>query len=150
MVTQRRIHSLYHRNVILPTPEDMVHSEPSPWASLTPIPDELWQDFINTSFEFLGDDSFVYLDPNQGEQTTMSEVIDSTASLIRPDVNLLSLADVETLIDSLPACSFCRGQHIKCDRQFPRCGACNRSDRECLYYDATLEKNVSRGLVLPD
>ncbi|KAH8889048.1 hypothetical protein GQ53DRAFT_808030 [Thozetella sp. PMI_491] len=52
MITQRRIHSVYHRNVEIHAPAERVASDRSPWSQVdpfTPVPDELWQEFITAN-----------------------------------------------------------------------------------------------------
>ncbi|KAF2798705.1 hypothetical protein K505DRAFT_96146 [Melanomma pulvis-pyrius CBS 109.77] len=147
MVTQRRIHSVYHRNIEVLRPDEMMNWDLSPWAhaeSLTPLRDELWQEIFNTGFEFLADDALVCLEDEHSSELDSIMITDpSLKSNMEPE----SAIDVELLFHSLPACGFCRGQHIRCDRKFPSCGACAKSNRECVFYDAVLQRDILRNHV---
>lgn len=148
MVTQRRIHSVYHRNVDTSRPDQMTHFELSPWAPLdpfSPISDELWQELINTSFEYLADDSLVYNETFEVEpahQWTNNLATEQVSSTDNVDEN--DLTDVDSLFRSLPGCGFCSNRHTKCDKEFPSCKACTKVNRECVYYDAVLRMDVPR------
>lgn len=144
MVTQRRIHSVYHRNIEVLRPDEMMNWDLSPWAhaeSLTPLRDELWQEIFNTGFEFLADDALIF---PEGEHSSELDSIMITDPSPKSNEEPESAVDVELLFHSVPACGFCRGQHIRCDRTFPSCGACAKSNRECIYYDAVLQRDVPR------
>ena len=149
MVTQRRIRSIYHRNVDIAKQDQMLDWDLSPWAhasALTPLQEDLWQEILTTGFEFLADDSVPQPDlENMSELTNPLDQEEATQNLDQQDVSV----DKDLLVQSVPACGFCRTQHIKCDRKFPSCGACAKSDRACLFYDAVLQKNVLRRFVRP-
>jgi hypothetical protein len=111
----------------------------------------MWRELINTTFEFFADDSLTFPEPGpelepepepgrieawnypEAQDTSMMEHVDAD-----------SIVDVELLIRSIPACGYCRSRHVKCDQKFPACGACTRSDRQCVYYDAVLEIDIPR------
>ncbi|KAF2703245.1 hypothetical protein K504DRAFT_181238 [Pleomassaria siparia CBS 279.74] len=148
MVTQRRIHSVYHRNIEILNRDQMMNWDLSPWAhaeSLTPLRDELWQEIFNTGFEFLADDSMAI--PDAESIAPPKALANTNSSEQRKEAPEPPSVDVDLLVESIPACTFCRAQHTRCDRKFPSCGACAKSNRRCLYYDAVLQKEVERSYV---
>jgi hypothetical protein len=140
---------VHHGNIVIRTPEDRMQSEPSPWAQVdlfTPLPDDLWQDIMNTSFGYLADDSLLFFDIPEAEQPNESyqSVVSITEASTKDAEQSAASLDVDMVLNSLPACGFCRSQHMKCDQKFPACGSCSKSSRECKYYDAVLKKHVLR------
>ncbi|KAJ4293363.1 hypothetical protein N0V90_008645 [Kalmusia sp. IMI 367209] len=148
MVTQRRIHSVYHRNVQTWRPLPDTHSELAPWShpdSFTPLSDELWQDLMNTTFEFPADDTLLLQEPFNAEPVYQwnDTVQEETASLTVEAAQKNEI-NVEMLMRSVPACGYCRTRHVKCGQEFPSCGTCSRTGRECVYYDAVLQRDIPR------
>jgi hypothetical protein len=154
MVTQRRIHSIYHGNIEIRTPEERMQSEPSPWPPadlFMPLSDDLWTDIVHTSFEYLADDILLFLDTAEVSHTTQVYHSPQDLAEATPTKNekAESSVDIDMVLSSLPACGFCRSQHIKCDQTFPACRICTKSGRECAYYDAIIQKEVPRRFVSP-
>jgi hypothetical protein len=154
LVTQRRIHSIYHQNITVPTEEGWMQSEPQPSGDVpSPFPDDMWREFINTGFDFdAGDDPF-YFGP-AGDNHPVADSIDASVDTVQapagnsPPVHGPAV-DIETLIDAIPACGYCRNQHLKCDREFPSCRICKRSLRQCTYFDVVLQQDILRRCVIP-
>lgn len=108
--------------------------------------DESWKDFLDFGFGF---------------DITGSAPIEDSAGIITPvpipstsqDISLQdsentttakTILNLSNVIESLPACNFCRNRRTKCNRGLPSCSTCTNERKECLYYDAILEQNISR------
>ncbi|KAF2099335.1 hypothetical protein NA57DRAFT_74836 [Rhizodiscina lignyota] len=51
---------------------------------------------------------------------------------------------IEEAFDQLPACLKCRRRKIKCDRKFPCCGYCARTNQVCTIVDPVLDQEIPR------
>jgi hypothetical protein len=144
MVTQRRIHSLYHRNVEITRPEERALSEPSP-SSFAPLSDELLQELFDNNFEWLNDELFTSKEMLDTQPFDHQDNGDGTGHVRSPDMaDTHSFAELDLLMRAVPACSYCRTRHVKCDERFPACDACTKSERACVYYDHVLQIDVER------
>lgn len=153
LVTQRRIHSIYHRNITVPTQEGWMQAELQPFGDVpSPFPDAMWREFINTGFDFDAGDDPLYFGP-AGDNHPVANSIDASVHTVQaPTGNSAPVSgpavDIETLIDAIPACGYCRNQHLRCDREFPSCRICKRSHRQCTYFDVVLQQDISRRCVI--
>ncbi|VUC24632.1 unnamed protein product [Clonostachys rosea] len=147
LVTQRRIHSIYHRNISVSSkPAQATNNQTSPGF----LEDEAWwKDFINEDFN-MGD----YLDPSEiadGNPSVQTlPIISVSDPMITPEVDQDSnndRLDLTKLIEILPSCSPCRDRRIKCHRQLPACKECQRTSRDCVVFDSVLLKNVPLSVV---
>ncbi|CRG88381.1 Oleate activated transcription factor 3 [Talaromyces islandicus] len=117
LLSQRRIRSIYQANTELE--HALLSAEPSSSLedSQQPFSDDMWQDFIGTQFDFEEVYSFNFLDSSwldqqqQQQQTPLTSTVDATNEIPTPELP----KDIKDIIDSLPSCSFCRNQHIRCD-----------------------------------
>lgn len=146
LLSQRRIRSIYQANT------EIHHSFPSiePLSPHTdyqqPFSDDVWHEFIATQFEFEEPSSLHFFESSwlsQEQQRILPSPTDTINEMSIPKLP----NDIMNLVDSMPSCSFCRDQHIRCDRELPCCGACRRSRRDCAYYDVVLSKEIPRRLV---
>lgn len=143
MVTQRRIHSVYHRNVDTSVLAEEIYTGPSP-ENFTSFGDDLWQNFFDDSFQIPNDDLLTSNDilglqlPLSWNEGTSTDP-ESANHSARP-----GSVDVDLMMRSIPACGCCRTRHVKCDQGFPLCGACTRAGRACTYYDPVLQIDVQR------
>uniref|UniRef100_A0A8H7K7I6 Zn(2)-C6 fungal-type domain-containing protein n=1 Tax=Bionectria ochroleuca TaxID=29856 RepID=A0A8H7K7I6_BIOOC len=142
LVTQRRIHSIYHRNISVSSkPAQVTNNETSPGF----LEDEAWwKDFINEDFD-MGDyfDPSEIADGNNSAQTL--PLISASDPVTTPETAKDSnedRLDLTQLIEILPACSHCRDRRVKCHRQLPACKECQRANRHCAIFDPVLLKNV--------
>ncbi|KAH8667049.1 hypothetical protein BX600DRAFT_285340 [Xylariales sp. PMI_506] len=143
LVTQRRISSVYHGNVEVPPSFPATAPVSSDGCSPSQFSDSMWQEFIETNFDF-DDVPFVnFFDFPKELDQQQSSVSPDTGSQTSESGPKLS-RDIEAAIESLPSCNCCRDQHIRCDRELPLCGVCRRSRRECTYYDPILLQDVPR------
>ncbi|CAH0059088.1 unnamed protein product [Clonostachys solani] len=147
LVTQRRIHSVYHRNISVSSkPAQATNNETSPGF----LEDEAWwKDFINEDFN-MGD----YFDPSEiADANNSVQTLPLTSGsdpVTIPEMAMDSnedRLDFTTLIDILPACSPCRDRRVKCHRQLPACKECQRTNRQCVIFDSVLLKNVPLNFV---
>lgn len=146
LLSQRRIRSIYQANT------EIQHAFPplgpsSPQEySQQPFSDDVWHEFMAAQFEFEEPSSLNFLDSSwltQQYQTAVAATAEAASEVSIPELP----SDIKAVVDSMPSCSFCRDQHIRCDRELPCCGACRRSPRECTYYDIALSQEVPRRLV---
>ncbi|KAM0811596.1 putative Fungal-specific transcription factor domain-containing protein [Seiridium cardinale] len=146
LITQRRVHSVFHRNIPFIPPH-----HPGPYSD---TPSQSSEDFINDEnwwSAFINDDQVMdgmdLMLPVTNRDTSPLPRSTRPAMLPSPQESTTthtgSLAELDGIMEALPACSFCRDRRIKCSRQLPACAACLRSSRECLIYDPILEHNVS-------
>ncbi len=146
LLSQRRIRSIYQANIEIQhafLPVDL--SSPHEYSQ-QPFSDDMWEEFIGAQFDFEEAYSIDFLESSwlaQEQQTVLTSTPDTTNERVITELP----EDVKDVIDSMPSCSFCRDQHIKCDRELPCCGACHRSRRECVYYDLILSRQIPRKLV---
>lgn len=163
LVTQRRIHSMYHRNIPLPPSWPQDSSEPdkvrmaqhiAPTDSVSPAVFEnesWWQEFIHDDFTTASST----LDPVTPSQMTgqrvddicdleNGEIIDACALAVtkfgtrHPGL----MDDINAILDARPSCSFCRDRRVKCSRDMPSCRECKRTSRKCMIFDPVLGKNI--------
>ena len=148
MVTQRRIHSVYHQNVEITRPKEGVSTQSSP-EFFEPLSDELLQELIGTDFDLLNETLFTSSD--LPEIQPVDHWVDGHATgheMLTTNLDKQTLDQLDTLMRSVPACGHCRTSHVKCDQDFPACGACTRFSRPCVYYDPVLQIDVQRRYVL--
>lgn len=144
LVTQRRIHSIYHRNIPLPTLfKGTPRSDASAQISPGFLDDETWwRDFINEDFD-MNDHT---LPSNATVPTPVLETHKVTPKASEPPGWSLHSFNPGTTLDkilhALPACSFCRDRRIKCHQRLPACKECHRTSRECMFFDPILSENV--------
>ena len=145
LLSQRRIRSIYQANTEIHNA--IQREEPSPPGnSELPLLDVIWQDFMD--FDFEETNSLNFLEPTWLAQE-QPHLFTSSAEAAN-DIQAPKLPkDIIDVIDSLPACSFCRDQHIRCDRELPCCGACSRSHRDCAFFDHLWSQEIPRGSVVP-
>lgn len=140
LVTQRRIHSIYHRNIPIPNKATI---EKSNETSPSFLDDEAWwRDFINEDF-----DMGHYFDPSGDIDSntilqSLSLPSDNPTTSETPLDSCIEEIDFAELLELLPACSHCRDRRIKCRRQLPTCKGCERANRECVIFDPVLSKNI--------
>lgn len=147
LVTQRRIHTIYHRNIPFP-PQNKPgpQSDTASHASGGFLDDETWWSaFINDDFEM--DANFflpktVDAAPLNSHSPSMSPKPKSPAHTGRQ-----GSGDLDTILTAIPSCSYCRDRRIKCHQQLPACRECLRTGRECVIFDPILERNVTMRLV---
>ena len=130
MVTQRRVHSVYHQNVDL-TQLIRPYLDLSPRSPTLPL-DETLQEIVNASFAFPLEESVAW-SPQTVQSAEAPQAVQHSSN-----------AHLDAILESVPACGFCRSQHIKCDRSLPACGVCERGNRGCMYFDVVLERDVPR------
>lgn len=150
LVTQRRVHTLQHRNI--PFPPHRRQGPQSDTASQASEgfldDDEWWRAFIHDDFEMDGDIGLTPApEPSRGmalAQLTGSPSVATpldTSSLKKKEPVSIS-TEVDELLKALPSCSYCRDRRIKCHQQIPACRECQRISRECVIFDPILEGNV--------
>ncbi|KAH8887191.1 hypothetical protein GQ53DRAFT_328240 [Thozetella sp. PMI_491] len=143
LLSQRRTRSIYQANTkiqhaFLTTAPSSPHE-----YSQQPFSDDMWQEFIGAEFDFEEAYSLNFLESSwlaQQQPTLLTSSAEATNEIPTPELP----KDITDVIESMPSCSFCRDQHIRCDRELPCCGACHRSHRECVYYDVILAREVPR------
>ncbi|KAM5362855.1 hypothetical protein ACJZ2D_012304 [Fusarium nematophilum] len=123
LVTQRRIHSIYHRNIPLPsqqknTPQVDDLNQISPGF----LDDESWwRDFINDDFDMNHNDP-----PNGVDSYAIPPVERPSEQNLQGETRQRQPrnkgTEIDEIIEALPACSFCRDRRIKCRRQLPAYG----------------------------
>jgi hypothetical protein len=147
LLSQRRIRSIYQANTEIQ--HEFLSAEPSSpndQYSQQPFSTDMWQEFIGAQFDFEEAYSLNFLESSllaQQQQTLLTSTVETTNEIPTSELP----KDIKDVIDSMPSCSFCRDQHIRCDRELPFCGACHRSRRECVYYDLMLSQEIPRRLV---
>jgi hypothetical protein len=146
LLSQRRIRSIYQANTEIQ--HEFLFVEPSSPHEYPqqPFSNDMWQEFIGAQFDSEEAYSLNFLESSllaQQHQTLLTSTADATNETPTPELP----KDIKDVIDSMPSCSFCRDQHIRCDRELPFCGACHRSRRECVYYDLILSQEIPRRLV---
>ncbi|KAL2875593.1 hypothetical protein SGCOL_009210 [Colletotrichum sp. CLE4] len=147
LVTQRRIHSIRHRNIPFPPPKKFT-PPPSETENISQdfINDEQWwTDFIDQ--DYVSNESYFSL-PSGGQPTSTSsspDAVETRAQCERGARNN-NASDLEeelgVILDAIPSCSFCRDRRTKCQRQLPACKECARTSRECLIFDPILKTNI--------
>ncbi|KAI5922374.1 hypothetical protein F4810DRAFT_674693 [Camillea tinctor] len=145
VVTQRRVYSVYHGNVIPMTRVDSTKSPASQWSwSDSFIPDNMWWEYID-----FGPDS----EDAAASVSDINHLSENVHIIVSPDnqsTSDLVLSDqvpFPEVVDSLPTCNFCRDHHLGCDKDLPSCRTCTRAGRDCVYYDAVLSLNVQRSYI---
>ncbi|CAM1508650.1 Fc.00g054980.m01.CDS01 [Cosmosporella sp. VM-42] len=145
LVTQRRIHSIYHRNISLPS-----QSEANPGGDLSALASEFdvfedeawWRDFINDDFALDTMASSPGVVASGAVSESQRPVLQNVPQT-RPNSTLKEWRIyLDGILEALPACSSCRDRRIKCNRQIPCCKECDRTSRECVYFDPILLENV--------
>ncbi|KAJ3546898.1 hypothetical protein NM208_g1784 [Fusarium decemcellulare] len=143
LVTQRRVHSIYHRNLPIPSKQNA----DAQFESLNQISpgflddDSWWRDFINDDF-----DMFDHYEPSTSADSFTVPALESTPDQRSPKIQRQLVkrgTDLDEVLEGLPACSFCRDRRIKCHRQLPACRECQRTNRECTFFDPILSENIS-------
>ena len=144
LVTQRRMHSIHHRNIPFPHQD-----KPGPMSDTT---SQASEDFLNDDtwwHAFIHDDSYTEetnFSPSNPIPSTSITTQEQPRQAPEPQKQRISRHDtsveLEEIISAIPACSFCRDRHIKCHQQLPACRECLRSSRECLVYDPIMDQNV--------
>lgn len=163
LVTQRRLHSIHHRNISFPPPRQppsQTGNDPSTGRNEINLggnadafleDENWWRDFINDEFHADHETPKPASEscPGLSESTSRLDTQTATAHDLRsnprqfrhmPGTNLDGQLD--DIIQALPSCSFCRDRRIKCHRQLPSCRECQRSSRECEVFDPVLGQNV--------
>ncbi|KAH8669104.1 hypothetical protein BX600DRAFT_549316 [Xylariales sp. PMI_506] len=143
LLSQRRIRSIYQANTEIQHAFLSVDLSSPGEYSQQPFSDDMWQEFIGAQFDFEEGYSLNFLEspwPAEQQQMLLMSTTDSTIDTATPELP----KDIKDVIDSMPSCSFCRDQHIRCDRELPCCGACQRSRRECVYHDLIISQEVPR------
>ncbi|KAF3798467.1 putative transcriptional regulatory protein [Colletotrichum gloeosporioides] len=148
LVTQRRIHSIRHRNVVLPQQKKPAAAATQPKDCGQQMGEDLfddenwWRDFINDDL-VTNDSPFSLISPD-AVQSSVS--IHPHERIQHPPDPRQDLSDLEKqlqpIIEALPSCSFCRDRRIKCRLQLPACKECHRTSRNCVVYDPILGSNV--------
>ncbi|KAF2277039.1 uncharacterized protein EI97DRAFT_375495 [Westerdykella ornata] len=64
-----------------------------------------------------------------------------------PDTSSSSDADLESLIQSLPACRRCRDCRRGCDTLLPSCRQCSKAKAECVFYDHGRKEFIPRSYI---
>ncbi|CVK98837.1 uncharacterized protein FMAN_08412 [Fusarium mangiferae] len=144
LVTQRRIHSLYHRNLPVPNKQASI-LEAQAISEISPgflHDDSWWDEFIVDDFDmFANQDSaaagFSFATPTMEIQVDETEPSTTTRPPKRKGT------DLDEILEALPSCSSCRDRRIKCDRQLPACTYCKRTNRDCAFFDPVLSENIS-------
>ncbi|KAF4471294.1 neutral amino acid permease [Fusarium albosuccineum] len=143
LVTQRRVHSIYHRNLPVPSKQ----SADAQFESLNQISpgflddDSWWRDFINDDF-----DMFDHYEPSTSTGSFTVPALENPPDQKSPKIQRQPVkrgTDLDEVLEALPACSFCRDRRIKCHRQLPACRECQRTGRECTFFDPILSENIS-------
>ncbi|KAL4920263.1 fungal-specific transcription factor domain-containing protein [Aspergillus aurantiobrunneus] len=49
---------------------------------------------------------------------------------------------------TLAACTRCRQRKSKCDPGIPKCGPCDRTNAQCVYYDSARKRTISRTYII--
>ncbi|KAK1714208.1 hypothetical protein BDP67DRAFT_618126 [Colletotrichum lupini] len=147
LVTQRRIHSIRHRNIPFPPPKKPTASpsEPENIARDFLNDEQWWTDFIDQ--DFVTNESCFSLpsgggqaapspssEPNETRVERRRDIIDNNASDLEKELDVI--------LDAIPSCSFCRDRRTKCQRQLPACKECARTSRECFIFDPILKANI--------
>ncbi|EPE04123.1 monocarboxylate transporter [Ophiostoma piceae UAMH 11346] len=166
LVTQRRIHSIYHRNIPLP-PSQLPRSFDSSVNDTAPAAhdsdmllhttfdnESWWQDFVHEDFPTALDSQHLAIpSPTASERqpNTTSSLGDGSMATPNsraphppaPSAGFANMdSELSTVLDARPACSFCRDRRVKCSRELPVCRECKRTSRTCLVFDPVLEKNI--------
>lgn len=147
LVTQRRIHSIRHRNIPFPPPKKSTPpaSEPENVSRDFLNEEQWWTDFIDQ--DFVTNESCFSL-PSGGGQTASSSSSNLTGTRVEPgqtpsENNGSDLEkELDVILDAIPSCSFCRDRRTKCQRQLPACKECVRTSRECFIFDPILKANI--------
>lgn len=147
LVTQRRIHSIYHRN--LPVPSKQTNTlELQAISEISPgflDDDSWWHEFIVDDFDmFSNQDSTAAADFSFATPSMEPPVKETQMPTKKNPLNRKA-TDLDEVLGALPSCNCCRDRRIKCDRQLPACGYCKRVHLDCAFYDPVLAKNVSFG-----
>ncbi|KAH6673871.1 fungal-specific transcription factor domain-containing protein [Halenospora varia] len=146
LITERQTSGIYHRSTA-PANNHVADDTSSPdWMRMQLFPlgtDETWEDFMNMGFGFENFDALYIPD---GFDTLSPNPILTPPSSSEPSENMndsLSAAKLESVVESIPACNYCRNRRVKCSRTLPMCHACANSKKPCLYYDSILSKDIS-------
>lgn len=151
LVTQRRVHTLQHRNI--PFPPQRGYGPQSDTASQASEGfldnEDWWSAFIRDDLEMADDDAFEpSLDPSPAvtmtlDHTATPRVAKSSHVPAQTEAQAANIStEVDELLKALPSCSYCRDRRIKCNQQIPACQECQRTSRECVIFDPVLEGNV--------
>ncbi|KAK1712972.1 uncharacterized protein BDZ83DRAFT_92302 [Colletotrichum acutatum] len=147
LVTQRRIHSISHRNIPFPPPKKPAPppSEPENVGKDFLSDEQWWTDFIDQ--DFVTNQSCFSLPPGGGQTASSPsrDPIGTRAELAQtPSENNSSdlEKELDVILDAIPSCSFCRDRRTKCQRQLPACKECARTSRECFIFDPILKANI--------
>ena len=156
LITQRRMHSIHHRNIPFP-PQDKPGGPMSDTTSQASEDllndDDWWHAFIHDDSE-MDETNFapsnpVYPATNNTTSPEPPRQIPSEPQKLRTNNGHDSGAELEEIISAIPACSYCRDRHIKCHQQLPACRECLRASRECFIYDPIMGQNVPMRYALP-
>lgn len=153
LVTDRQTSGIYTRNTASTYIQaaDTVYSPD--WMRMQLFPfgtDETWEDFMNMGFGFENMDA-LYISNPVNNLLTSTPVVAPPALPSNPKNGAhesISLEQLKNVIDSIPACNYCRNRRVKCSRRLPACQACIDSKRQCLYYDSFYQKISLEGLFL--
>lgn len=149
LITQRRIHSIYHRNIDVPS-QRIKTSDLEVRSQVIDgfLEDETWWwDFVNTDVAV--DNQLVQPLPTEVncspkfEEKSHATPHNALAFNVPSNFSVLD-KKLTALLESLPSCSACRDQRIKCSRQTESesCKECSRALRHCTMYDPILKVNV--------
>lgn len=145
LITQRRIRSIYHQNVDLPFRSPENHTEMMTLSHRVDTfleEEDWWLDFVNN-------DLVIESRPAQSPQPAVADKCQSAEDLSRETNSPRATSQKPTLelqlaqlFQSLPSCSPCRDQRIKCRLGESGCRECSRTSRTCTIYDPLLKENV--------
>jgi hypothetical protein len=151
LVTQRRVHTLQHRNIrFAPHLGAVPQSDTASQASQGFLDDEeWWRAFICDETEMVDDGIFdstseYFLGVTAISQATAVPLTTESPYLPvqeEPQGGSIS-SEVEELLKALPSCSYCRDRRIKCHKRIPACKVCQRTSRDCVIFDPVLKGNV--------
>lgn len=154
LVTQRRVHTLHHRNITFPPHHRHgPQSDTASQASEGFLEDEnWWRAFIRDDFFEMDKDivSTPGMEPNLTIPAPQpAEAPALTVATPREPPTLMEAeplgngSEVDEILKALPSCNTCRDRRIKCNRQIPACQECLRTSRACVIFDPLLEGDVT-------
>lgn len=150
IVTQRRIHTMQHRNIRFPPwrglKSDTKCETARPPSENFLADDAWWHNFVYDDLEMDEDFLLGPLWPAKNTEPPQTQVESGRKDSTEP----FRSRDVEwkDIFDALPPCSHCRDRRIKCFQELPACRNCITNSRECVIYDPILKENVALRYVL--
>lgn len=140
LVTERQTSGSYCRQT------SKAHIVESPdWLHMPPFQlsmDESWESFLNMGFGY--DVMDVVEIPEVLDDVVFSGITPHELSSVQGETinGSITLEKVESIIESISSCNYCRNRRVKCSRTLPACRACADSSRICVYYDTILLKDI--------